>query len=157
MDVALRVAAVLDSVDLQGWCKTSGSKGLQMYVPLNTPGATHDGAANFALAVGQVLERQNAAAGVGVTTVMAKSARPGKVFVDWSQNANHKTTIAPYSLRARPDPTVSTPVTWDEVTRCADGDFELRFEAHEVLARVEAHGDVFEPVLKVEQELPTPK
>ncbi|NND75024.1 MAG: hypothetical protein HKN44_08460 [Ilumatobacter sp.] len=155
--VALAARGVLASVELQGWCKTSGSKGLQMYVPLNTPGATHDGAANFALAVGQVLERQmSAGSGVGVTTVMAKSERPGKVFVDWSQNAHHKTTIAPYSLRARPEPTVSTPVTWDEVGDCADGRIDLRFEAADVLARVAEHGDVFEPVLTLEQHLPGP-
>ena len=106
---------MLESVGLEGWCKTSGSKGLQMYVPLNSPGATHDGCADFALAVGQVMERQMPGR---VTTVMAKVERPGKIFVDWSQNAHHKTTIAPYSLRARPDPTVSTPVTWDEVEVC---------------------------------------
>ncbi len=92
----------------------------------------------------------------GVTTVMAKSERPGKVFVDWSQNALHKTTIAPYSLRARPEPTVSTPVTWDEVERCAGNDAELRFEAADVIERVERIGDLFEPVLTAEQELPTP-
>ncbi|MEQ9162526.1 MAG: hypothetical protein RLN74_07460, partial [Ilumatobacter fluminis] len=80
----------------------------------------------------------------------------GKIFVDWSQNAFHKTTIAPYSLRARPEPTVSTPVTWDEVESCADGDIELRFTSDQVLERVDAHGDLFEPVLTVEQELPTP-
>ncbi len=155
--VALGVSAVLETIGLRGWCKTSGSKGLQMYVPLNTPGATHDGAANFALAVGQVLERQmSGGPGVGVTTVMAKSERTGKIFVDWSQNAHHKTTIAPYSLRARPEPTVSTPVTWDEVGDCASGALDLRFEAAEVLARVEKHGDLFEPVLTVEQELPGP-
>ena len=74
---------------------------------------------------------------------MAKAERPGKIFVDWSQNAHHKTTIAPYSLRARPEPTVSTPVTWDEVEACADGDVELRFEAADVLARVAEHGDLF--------------
>lgn len=156
--VAVGVAAVLDAVGLQGWCKTSGSKGLQMYVPLNTPGATHEGAANFALAVGQVMERQFSGdtATVGVTTVMAKEARPGKVFVDWSQNAHHKTTIAPYSLRAREQPTVSTPVSWSEVSDCADGTVELRFEAGDVLERVEAMGDLFAPVLTVEQELPQP-
>jgi bifunctional non-homologous end joining protein LigD len=156
--VAVGVAAVLDSIGLRGWCKTSGSKGLQMYVPLNTPGATHEGAANFALAVGQVMERQfvGDAATVGVTTVMAKEARPGKVFVDWSQNAHHKTTIAPYSLRAREHPTVSTPVSWSEVSDCADGAVELRFEAAEVLERVETLGDLFAPVLTVEQELPQP-
>src|SRR4029077_4503146 len=101
--VALGVREVLAAVSLEGWCKTSGSKGLQMYVPLNTEGPTHEAAADFALAVGQVMERQMPGK---VTTVMAKAVRPGKVFVDWSQNAHHKTTIAPYSLRARPEPTV---------------------------------------------------
>jgi bifunctional non-homologous end joining protein LigD len=87
---------------------------------------------------------------------MAKAARPGKIFVDWSQNAHHKTTIAPYSLRAREAPTISTPVTWDEVNDCASGDLELRFEAPDVLARVEEMGDVFASVLTLEQELPRP-
>ncbi len=151
--VAIAAQAVIDAVGLQGWCKTSGSKGLQMYVPLNTPDATHQGAADFALAVGQVLERQLAGR---VTTVMAKVERPGKVFVDWSQNALHKTTIAPYSLRARAQPTVSTPVSWDEVESCASGDAALVFEASDVLERVEALGDLFAPVLTVEQELPSP-
>ena len=100
--VAGAVRAVLAAVGLEGWCKTSGSKGLQLYVPLNGP-ATHEATAAFALAVGQVLEKQHPDT---VTTVMAKAVRPGKVFVDWSQNARHKTTIAPYSLRARPEPTV---------------------------------------------------
>ena len=157
--VALAVAGVLDTVDLTGYCKTSGSKGMQMYVPLNTPGVTHEGAANFALAVGQVMERQFAndtSTSLGVTTVMAKDARPGKVFVDWSQNAQHKTTIAPYSLRARREPTVSTPLSWDEVSNGADGLVELRFEASRVLTRVEELGDLFAPVLTVEQELPRP-
>ncbi len=151
--VALAAQAVLDAVQLVGWCKTSGSKGLQMYVPLNTVGATHQGAADLALAVGQVLERQLEGR---VTTVMAKVERPGKVFVDWSQNALHKTTIAPYSLRAGSRPTVSTPVTWDEVQACADGSDPLVFEAADVLARIEEHGDLFAPVLSVQQELPTP-
>ena len=110
--LALRVREILASVGLQGWCKTSGSKGLQLYVPLNTAGVTHDATAHFARAVGAVLERETPDE---VTTTMAKVERPGKIFVDWSQNAFHKTTIAPYSLRARPEPTVSTPVTWDEV------------------------------------------
>jgi bifunctional non-homologous end joining protein LigD len=149
--IAIAARDVLDSVDLQAWCKTSGSKGLQMYVPLNTPGVTHDGAADFALAVGQVLERQLPGR---VTTVMAKAERPGKIFVDWSQNAFHKTTIAPYSLRARPEPTVSTPVTWDEVQTCADDGAELRFIADDVLDRVDRLGDLFAAVLTVEQQLP---
>jgi bifunctional non-homologous end joining protein LigD len=149
--VALAARDVLGSVGLQGWCKTSGSKGLQMYVPLNTPGVTHSECADFALAVGQVVERQLPGE---VTTVMAKAVRPGKVFVDWSQNAHHKTTIAPYSLRARPEPTVSTPVTWDEVAACAAGRAELRFTADDVLARVAADGDLFVDVLTVRQGLP---
>lgn len=150
---ALAVQAILDAVGLRGWCKTSGSKGLQMYVPLNTP-ATHRAAADFALAVGHVLERQLPGR---VTTVMAKDVRGGRVFIDWSQNAHHKTTIAPYSLRARGTPTVSTPVSWDEVERCASGSIPpLSFDADDVLRRVLESGDLFEPVLTVEQELPSP-
>ncbi len=152
-EIALAAREVLEAVGLDGWCKTSGSKGLQMYVPLNSPGATHSAAADFALAVGQVLERQMPKR---VTTVMAKVERPGKIFVDWSQNAHHKTTIAPYSLRARPEPTVSTPVTWDEVETCAAGELELRFTAEQVLERVDEHGDLFAPALTVEQQLPIP-
>jgi bifunctional non-homologous end joining protein LigD len=149
--IALRVREVLAAVELEGWCKTSGSKGLQLYVPVNTPGTTHEAAAQFALAVGQVLEKQLPKQ---VTTVMAKAVRPGKIFVDWSQNAHHKTTIAPYSLRARPAPTVSTPVSWEEVEAAAGGDLELVFEASDVLARVAELGDLFEPVLTLEQQLP---
>jgi bifunctional non-homologous end joining protein LigD len=152
-EVALGVRDVLASVGLEGWCKTSGSKGLQMYVPLNTAGVSHEAAADFALAVGQVMERQLPGR---VTTVMAKAERPGKVFVDWSQNAHHKTTIAPYSLRAREHPTVSTPVTWDEVEQCTASGVALRFESADVLDRVERHGDLFAPVLTVEQRLPVP-
>lgn len=151
--IAIAARDVLESVDLHAWCKTSGSKGLQMYVPLNTSGATHEGAADFALAVGQVLERELPGR---VTTVMAKAQRPGKIFVDWSQNAFHKTTIAPYSLRARSEPTVSTPVTWEEVESCANGDVVLRFTSDELLDRVEQHGDLFAEVLTLEQRLPTP-
>ena len=149
--VACGARDVLAAVELEGWCKTSGSKGLQMYVPLNTEGPTHEGAADFALAVGQLLERQLKGR---VTTVMAKNRRPGKVFVDWSQNAHHKTTIAPYSLRARDEPTVSAPVAWDEVEACAAGEFELRFTSDDVLDRVAEMGDLFEPVLTTEQQLP---
>jgi len=149
--IALGVRDVLAAVDLEGWCKTSGSKGLQLYVPLNTVGVTHEQAAEFALAVGQVLEKQLPKR---VTTVMAKAVRPGKIFVDWSQNAHHKTTIAPYSMRARPRPTVSTPVSWDEVEAGAEGELDLVFEAADVLARVAEEGDLFEPVLTTEQRLP---
>ena len=150
-EVAMGVREVLASVGLEGWCKTSGSKGLQLYVPLNSPGVTHEATADFALAVGQVMERRMPGR---VTTVMAKAERPGKVFVDWSQNAHHKTTIAPYSLRARTAPTVSTPVTWSEVEQCAGTGAELRFESDAVLDRIGEFGDLFAPVLTVRQELP---
>jgi bifunctional non-homologous end joining protein LigD len=85
---------------------------------------------------------------------MTKADRKDKVFVDWSQNVRHKTTIAPYSMRARPHPTVSTPVTWDEVAAAAEGETELRYLWTDVLERVEDEGDVFAPVLSVEQVLP---
>ncbi|HET6836232.1 MAG TPA: non-homologous end-joining DNA ligase, partial [Acidimicrobiales bacterium] len=110
-DVALDVRHVLQGLGLEGFPKTSGSKGLQVYVPLNRP-HTHEQASRFALAVAQLLERAHPDA---VVSNMRKSLRPGKVFVDWSQNSRHKTTVAVYSLRARPRPTVSTPVTWEEV------------------------------------------
>jgi bifunctional non-homologous end joining protein LigD len=149
--VALLLRDVLAAVGLDGWAKTSGSKGLQVYVPLNTPAATHEQAASFALACGQLLEKQHRRF---ITTVMAKAERPGKVFVDWSQNARHKTTIGVYSLRARPHPTVSTPVTWEEVARCSDGALDLVFEWHAVVGRVDELGDLFAPVLSVTQTLP---
>ena len=147
---AIAIRDVLAAVELEAWPKSSGSKGLQLYVPVNTP-CTHDDAASFALAVGQLLEKQDPAS---VLTSMTKSDRKGKVFVDWSQNVRHKTTIAPYSMRARPHPTVSTPVTWDEVEEAADGSTDLRFLWTDVLERVEDEGDVFAPVLSVEQVLP---
>ncbi len=89
-----------------------------------------------------------------VTSVMAKDQRAGKVFIDWSQNSRHKTTVAAYSLRGRPRPTVSTPVTWDEVSDCADGTV-LSFEAPEVLARIADLGDLFAPAASLRQELPS--
>jgi bifunctional non-homologous end joining protein LigD len=148
--VALLVREVLSSVGLEAFAKTSGSKGLQVYVPLNTPG-THDAASDFALAVGQLLEQQHPQR---VTTTMAKAVRPGKIFIDWSQNVRHKTTIGVYSMRARVRPWVSTPVTWDEVAGCADGELDLRFETTAVLERVAELGDLFAPVLSLEQTLP---
>jgi bifunctional non-homologous end joining protein LigD len=149
-DVALDIRHVLEGVDLVGFPKTSGSKGMQVYVPLNTPGVTHEQASNFARSVAQVLERARPA---DVVSNMNKKLRTGKVFVDWSQNSRHKTTIAPYSLRARPRPTVSTPVTWDEVEAAADGE-PLTFEASDVLDRVEDDGDLFAGALTTEQRLP---
>ena len=149
-EVALDIRDVLESVDLAAWPKTSGSKGLQLYVPLNSP-ATHDQAKDFALAVARLLERRSPAL---VTTDMARNLRPGKVLVDWSQNSRHKTTIGVYSLRARPRPTVSTPVSWDEVAAAADGRAELVFTASDVLERVAALGDLFAGTATLVQRLP---
>lgn len=148
--IALAIHEVLAAVGLAAWAKTSGSKGLQLYVPVNGP-LTHEHASSFALAVGRLLERQRPKE---VVTTMAKVERPGKVFVDWSQNNRHKTTVAAYSLRARPQPTVSTPVTWAEVEACAADDAGLVFDANAVLARVDGLGDLFAAVLTTVQELP---
>jgi bifunctional non-homologous end joining protein LigD len=147
--VALDLRSLLDGLGLAMFAKTSGSKGMQLYVPLNSP-HTHDHASTFALAAAQVLEKQDPGR---VTTTMAKAERPGKVFIDWSQNSRHKTTICAYSLRARPRPTVSTPVSWDEVEDAAEG-MPLAFTATEVLERVEDLGDLFEPTATMVQSLP---
>ena len=149
--VALHIREVLDAVGLAAWAKTSGSKGLQLYVPLNRP-HTHDHAAGFARAVAQLLEQRMPAE---VVSIMKRSLRPNKVFIDWGQNAHFKTTIAPYSLRGRDRPTASTPITWDEASDGADGE-PLTFTAVEVLERVDELGDLFAPTLTVEQDLPTP-
>lgn len=155
-EVALLVREVLDSVGLWSAAKTSGSKGLQVYVPVNGAPASevervdHDRASRFALAVGQVVEKQHPKR---VTTTMAKVQRTGRVFIDWSQNSRHKTTIAPYSLRARAQPSVSTPVSWDEVEMCAGG-VPMTFTATDVLARVERLGDLFAGTLDRVQALP---
>src|SRR6202042_3142811 len=111
--VGLWLKAIFDSLTLQSFPKTSGSKGLQVYVPLNTP-VTYDKTKAFAHAVALMLEKQYPQA---VLSRMQKALRKGKVFVDWSQNDDKKTTINVYSLRARERPTVSTPVTWEEVER----------------------------------------
>lgn len=147
--IGLAIRDVLTGIGLECLAKTSGSKGMQLYVPLNAP-HTHDHASEFAHAVARVLEKHRPDE---VTSVMAKSARPGKVFIDWSQNSRHKTTVAVYSLRARPEPTVSTPITWDEVSDGADG-ADLVFDAAAVLARVAEHGDLFAPAASLVQELP---
>jgi bifunctional non-homologous end joining protein LigD len=147
--VALEIRTVLEDLDLECLAKTSGSKGMQLYVPLNRP-HTHEQCSSFAQAVAQVLEKHH---GDRVTSVMKKSLRPGKVFIDWSQNSRHKTTVAVYSLRARAQPTVSTPVTWDEVDDAAGG-APLSFETGDVLDRVATLGDLFAPAATLEQELP---
>ncbi len=147
--VAMMIREVLDTVELRAFAKTSGSKGMQLYIPLNTP-HSHEHASSFAHALAQLLEKREPAR---VTSVMKKSVRPGKVFIDWSQNSRHKTTIAPYSLRAKDHPTVSTPIDWDEVSDGADAE-PLEFTADEVLDRVERRGDLFAETATLEQELP---
>ena len=148
-EVALDLRDALEGIGLQIFPKTSGSKGLQLYLPLNTPHTTEQ-ARSFALALGQVMAKHHPDR---VLTDMKKDLRKGKVFIDWSQNADFKTTICAYSLRARPHPTVSTPVTWDEVDAAASGE-TLSFEAPEVLERVAEHGDLFAPTQILQQELP---
>ena len=150
--VALRLRELFGSFELECFPKASGSKGMQVYVPLNTT-AGYERTKPFANAVAKLLEKQTPDE---VVSKMAKESRKGKVFVDWSQNDRAKTTIAVYSLRAREHPTASTPLEWDEVESTAEsGEAEdLRFEAREVVERVEKRGDLFAPVLELEQELP---
>jgi bifunctional non-homologous end joining protein LigD len=150
--VARLLRDALDHLGLGAWPKTSGSKGLQLYVPINGP-AGYDQTRTFALALARVLERAHPDL---VVTTQEKALRPGKVLIDWSQNTSFKTTVAVYSLRARPTPGVSTPVTWDELDAAVDaGDPEaLRFSPDDTLARIDAHGDLMAPVLDTVQELP---
>jgi bifunctional non-homologous end joining protein LigD len=151
--VALEIRELLGTLGLGAFPKTSGSKGLQLYVPLNTTPVGHDETKGFARAVAQLLERRDPKR---ITSVMRKDLRGGKVFVDWDQNTRHKTTISPYSMRARPRPWVSTPLAWGEVEEClSSGDSSaLTFETADVLVRVAEHGDLFAPTVELEQALP---
>jgi bifunctional non-homologous end joining protein LigD len=154
-EVGLWLREIFEHFGLQSFPKTSGSKGLQIYVPLNTP-TSYDSTKPFAHALAQLLEHDHPGT---VVSDMKKQIRTGKVFVDWSQNDEHKTTVAIYSLRAREHPTVSTPVTWEEVERTfkkKDASL-LVFEAPKTVARFEKMGDLFEPVLTLKQKLPTLK
>jgi bifunctional non-homologous end joining protein LigD len=151
-EVALQLRELLGRLGLEAWPKTSGSKGMQIYVPLNTP-TSYDQTKPFAHAIAQLLERREPKL---IVSDMSKARRRGRVFVDWSQNSRHKTTVSVYSLRARERPTVSTPLTWEEVeaaTESRDPD-DLAFTSDEVLGRVAEHGDLFAPVVSLEQELP---
>jgi bifunctional non-homologous end joining protein LigD len=150
--VAFWLREIFESFDLQSFPKTSGSKGLQIYVPLNTK-TSYDETKPFAHALARLLEDQHREL---VVSDMKKTLRVGKVLVDWSQNDEHKTTIGVYSLRAREQPTVSTPVTWKEVETCLTKKDSgvLVFDAPQVLERIEADGDLFEPVLQLKQKLP---
>jgi bifunctional non-homologous end joining protein LigD len=150
--VGLRLREMFGHFGVESFPKTSGSKGLQVYVPLNSK-LSYETTKPFAKAIAQLLEKQTPDR---VVSKMKKIEREGKVFVDWSQNHQRKTTIAVYSLRARERPTPSTPLSWEEVEAVADsGDGSaLVFEAAAVLERIERHGDLFAPVLELQQDLP---
>ena len=150
--VGLWLREIFEHWGLQCFPKTSGSKGLQVYVPLNTP-TSYDITKPFANALARLLEHDHPEM---VVSEMKKEVRTGKVFVDWSQNDEHKTTVSVYSLRARERPTVSTPVTWEEVERVhkkKDASL-LVFEAKQVIERFEKMGDLHASVLDVKQKLP---
>lgn len=150
--VGLWLREIFEHFGLQSFPKTSGSKGLQVYVPLNTA-TDYDVTKSFAHALARLLEGDHKNL---VVSDMKKQLRTGKVFVDWSQNDQHKTTIGVYSLRAREHQTVSTPVTWEEVGQCLKKKNAklLVFEANEVLKRVDKLGDLFAPLLTLKQKLP---
>lgn len=150
-EVGLMLKERFDSLGLECFPKTSGSKGLQVYVPLNTP-VTYDATKSYAHALAQELESMRPEL---IVSRMEKKLRTGKIFVDWSQNDRHKTTVCVYSLRAKQRPTVSTPVTWVEVRAALKKrePSKLTFTSDDVLKRVEKQGDLFEPVLKLKQRL----
>jgi bifunctional non-homologous end joining protein LigD len=153
--VALDLRSLLDRLGLHACVKTSGSKGLHLSVPLNGghPDVTDEITKGFALAIGNVLA---AADPERVTVDMTKAVRPNRVFVDWSQNDDHKTTVSVYSLRIRPRPTVSAPVTWDEVSDALDAEDEdaLTIDTALALARAAELGDLYADNLTLAQELP---
>jgi bifunctional non-homologous end joining protein LigD len=149
IDDARKVAGLLrdllDADGLESYPKTSGKKGLHLYVPIKeTP---HERTIAYAEQAAQRLEKDHQDL---VVSRMDKRLRTGKVFVDWSQNYRHKTTVAPYSLRAAAEPSVSAPVTWEEIENGAD----LRFGPDDVRERVEQHGDLLAPILELRQKLP---
>jgi bifunctional non-homologous end joining protein LigD len=139
--VAEALRPLLAAQGLRPLAKTSGGKGLQLYAAIS--GRTVQQAEDQAKSFAQEMERQHPDL---VVSRQTRTLREGKVLIDWSQNNGSKTTIAPYSLRARTRPTVSTPVTWDEVAACRHVD-DLYFTAPDVLARVSEHGDLFAPLL----------
>ena len=146
----VRTALARDGLDC--YAKTSGSKGLQIYAPLNTK-TTFEQTKNYALELAQKFEHEHPR---DVTSKSAKAERRGKVLVDYNQNDPHRTTVCVYSLRAKKRPTVSTPVLWDEVEKCARKENAelLIFETRDILKRVEKHGDLFEPMLTQKQKMP---
>jgi bifunctional non-homologous end joining protein LigD len=150
--VGLWLRDLLGEAKLKSFAKTSGSKGLQIYVPLNTA-VTFDQTKDVSRRLAQFLEHEHPDL---VISKMSKALRKGKVFVDWSQNDQHKTTVCVYSLRAKDEPTVSTPVTWEEVENCLKKKKPelLRFRCEKTVARVKKFGDLFGPVEELKQKLP---
>lgn len=152
-DVALVLRDTLEGEGLRVFPKTSGGKGLQLFVPLNRDDITFAETKAFAREMAEAFEHLRPGL---VTAKVAKEARAGKVLIDWGQNERNHLMVAPYSLRARDEPTVSTPLDWREVEELADerDAARLRFTAWEALERVEDDGDRFADVLKVKQRLP---
>jgi bifunctional non-homologous end joining protein LigD len=147
-EVAFLLRDALGQLGLESFAKTSGSKGIQVYVPLNGDGVDYDhGTKALSHALARHLEAQHPKL---IVSQQRKELRRGKVLIDWSQNDEHKTTVCVYSLRARERPTVSTPVAWEEL----DDPASLVFDAGDVLERVERDGDLFAPVVEKHQELP---
>ena len=152
-EIALILRDMLDGLGLKSFPKTSGGKGLHFFLPLNAD-PTYDQTKQFAKTVAETMEKHYRDR---VVSRMTKSLRTGKVLIDWSQNTEHKTTVCPYSLRARPQPTVSTPVRWEEIeeaVRSRDAG-RLVFTAGQAIERLEREGDIFAPVLTMRQELPS--
>jgi bifunctional non-homologous end joining protein LigD len=149
---ALRLRDILAELDLRCLVKTSGGKGLHLYIPLNSP-ATYEQTQPFAKALALLMAREDPQR---YTAIMARAERGGKVYIDWAQNTLHKTTVCAYSMRAREEPGVSTPVSFDElaeaVSRRRAG--RMRFGPRQVLDRVREHGDLFAEALKIRQKLP---
>ena len=153
IDIALMIRSLFERLGLQVFAKVSGSKGLQIYLPLNTP-VTYDVTRPFARSVAQLIEREHPDLAV---SAMPKDRRAGRVFIDWSQNSDFKTTVAVYSLRAKSDqPYVSMPVSWAELekARKRNDSQALYFEPAQALSRLDATGDLFAPVVSLQQKLP---
>jgi bifunctional non-homologous end joining protein LigD len=150
--VGVWVREVFDRLGLESFPKTSGSKGLQVYIPLNTP-ISYDETKPFAHELARLMERAQPEL---IVSDMKKVLRVGKILVDWSQNDQYKTTVCVYSLRAKEKPTASTPVSWDEVAKCLKKKDPglLVFESSKVIDRAEKLGDLYEPVLNLKQKLP---
>jgi len=151
--IAIEMRDLFAKLGLKTFVKHSGGKGLHLVVPLNTR-VTFDQTKDFAKAVAMLFEKQDPTRAIHL---MRKELRAGKVFIDWSQNDEHKTTVNVYSLRARQRPWVSAPLTWKEVeTALRTKKVEsIHFEADDVIGRAKRMGDLFEPVLTMKQKLPS--